>query len=647
MVFTSRWAKTAGSVLASAALAATLVPAGAIAAYADDASAEQNASSATDITGEPTADTAGDAASTDTTGDAATGTDTADGSTTDGVGTDITAGGNTGDSSQTVDPEPAATYSVTYSDGAKGKVFTSQVISGITAGTATPAFNGTPKRSGYTFMGWSPKVAKKVTADATYVATWQKNVASADKVVPYLTVKAKYKGGSLTTVGKSVKPGKKVSTSNDASGKYLVSLSFKVDTGSQILDPSFKKKYKLGIKYRVYVNGAWSAWKADGTATGGAKRIEAFQVKLTGTAAKYYTAYTCAQLRYSGWMDWSNGSKACGTSGYGFRDVTGLKIVLKKKTDKAPGDTTLSYFTSKTTTMSYCLKTASGKSYGTKLGATAGSTGSSAWKGITMSISHKGVSGDVSYSVYQGSWSKFVTKGFAGSSAKGKTMRAMKVKLTGNLKKYYDVYYRVRVKGYGKWLGWAKNGAAAGTTSYNIPVIAYQVKLVLKSASAPGSTANSLCNSGSALSELSYKQTLDNKAKNMSSATSYLLMVDTNTCRVGIYKGYKGHWKRIKYWLAGVGAYGKDTQTKKGTFTVIGHEYVFGSDKGYNCWYATQFYGNYLFHSEVYDIGHKDAAHMQSSGLGTHVSHGCVRLKLKNAKWIYDNIPMGSKVKVY
>lgn len=642
MVFTSRWAKSAGSVLASAALAATLVPAGAIAAYADDAAAEQNASTSADASGDTAADAAADdSATTDADGAASDADSTGD-------ATSGTTGGSTADDgSQTVDPEPVATYSVTYEDGAKGKVFASQTTSGISAGTATPAFNGTPKRSGYTFMGWSPKVAKKVTADAVYVATWQKNVASADQVVPYLTVKAKYKGGSLTTVGKSVKPGKKVSTSDDSSGKYLVSLSFKVDTGSQILDPSFKKKYKLGIKYRVYVNGAWSAWKIDGAATGGNKRIEAFQVKLTGTAAKYYTAYTRAQLRYSGWMDWSNGSKACGTSGYGFRDVTGLKIVLQKKTAKAPGDTTLSYFTSKTTTMSYCLNTSSGKSYATKMGATAGSTGGSAWKGVTMSISHKGVGGDMSYSVYQGSWSKYVTKGFAGSTVKSKTLRAIKVKLSGDLKKYYDVYYRVRVKGYGKWLGWAKNGAAAGNTTYNIPIIAYQVKLVLKSASAPGSTANSFCSKGGFLADLSYKQTLDSKAKNMSSATSYLLMVDTNTCRVGIYKGYKGHWKRIKYWLAGVGAYGKDTQTKKGTFTTIGREYVFGSDKGYNCWYATQFYGNYLFHSEVYDIGHKDAAHMQSSGLGTHVSHGCVRLKLKNAKWIYDNIPLGSRVKVY
>ena len=33
--------------------------------------------------------------------------------------------------------------------------------------------------------------------------------------------------------------------------------------------------------------------------------------------------------------------------------------------------------------------------------------------------------------------------------------------------------------------------------------------------------------------------------------------------------------------------------------------------------------------------------------LGINASHGCVRLALSNAKWIYDNIPRGTKVVIY
>lgn len=33
--------------------------------------------------------------------------------------------------------------------------------------------------------------------------------------------------------------------------------------------------------------------------------------------------------------------------------------------------------------------------------------------------------------------------------------------------------------------------------------------------------------------------------------------------------------------------------------------------------------------------------------LGMHLSHGCVRLQIDNAKWIYNNIPRGTTVVVY
>lgn len=69
-------------------------------------------------------------------------------------------------------PEDPETFTVTYTDGANGAVFPNQVYSKLSAGTATPAFNGTPEREGYTFAGWNPAVAEAVTADVTYAAQW-------------------------------------------------------------------------------------------------------------------------------------------------------------------------------------------------------------------------------------------------------------------------------------------------------------------------------------------------------------------------------------------------------------------------------------------------------------------------------------------
>ena len=69
----------------------------------------------------------------------------------------------------------SAKYTITYTDGVEGKViFTDKVFENVVDGSDTPAFGAAPTRSGYTFKGWSPAVAEKVTGNQTYTATWQK-----------------------------------------------------------------------------------------------------------------------------------------------------------------------------------------------------------------------------------------------------------------------------------------------------------------------------------------------------------------------------------------------------------------------------------------------------------------------------------------
>ena len=36
--------------------------------------------------------------------------------------------------------------------------------------------------------------------------------------------------------------------------------------------------------------------------------------------------------------------------------------------------------------------------------------------------------------------------------------------------------------------------------------------------------------------------------------------------------------------------------------------------------------------------------YFRDSRLGMNISHGCIRLKIDHAKWIYDNIPYYTKV---
>lgn len=79
-----------------------------------------------------------------------------------------------------------------------------------------------------------------------------------------------------------------------------------------------------------------------------------------------------------------------------------------------------------------------------------------------------------------------------------------------------------------------------------------------------------------------------------------------------------------------------------GWLNVAAKGYYFDSGNS-RCFYYTQFKGNYLFHSVLY---HKNGT-LQDGGVGIPLSHGCVRLEIENAKWIYYNIPAGTHVVVY
>ena len=79
----------------------------------------------------------------------------------------------------------STTYSVTYKDGVDGTVFADQTTAGLHVGDTTPAFSGTPTRSGYTFTGWQPSVAATVTDNAVYTAQWAKNSSSSHHSTRY------------------------------------------------------------------------------------------------------------------------------------------------------------------------------------------------------------------------------------------------------------------------------------------------------------------------------------------------------------------------------------------------------------------------------------------------------------------------------
>ena len=64
------------------------------------------------------------------------------------------------------------------------------------------------------------------------------------------------------------------------------------------------------------------------------------------------------------------------------------------------------------------------------------------------------------------------------------------------------------------------------------------------------------------------------------------------------------------------------------------------------CFYYSPFYQSYYFHSILY---YQDPTpqRVMDATLGADVSHGCVRLALDNAKWIYKYVPNNTTVVSY
>jgi lipoprotein-anchoring transpeptidase ErfK/SrfK len=249
------------------------------------------------------------------------------------------------------------------------------------------------------------------------------------------------------------------------------------------------------------------------------------------------------------------------------------------------------------------------------------------------------ITGGVEYSSYLSGtgWTSWAAdQDTSGTIGQGRQIEALRIRLTGDLANRFDIYYRVNIADYG-WLGWAKNGANAGTATCDLAVRAIQIIYVLKGAAAPGSTSNAYWTSPP-ISLV--QQAMNARAQTMSSPTPWLIVIDTSNCVLGVYYGSRGNWTCVQYWSCATGK--PSTPTIKGVFSVGARGYVFGPD--YSCYWYVQIYGDYLIHSIKY---YKGTFNVMDGSLGVQVSQGCVRLDINNAKWIYDNIPRQTTVLIY
>ena len=401
----------------------------------------------------------------------------------------------------------------------------------------------------------------------------------------------------------------------------------------------------LGVRYRTHVeNHGWGkGWKYNDTVSGtvgSGLRIEAVQIELTGADAANYDIYYTLHVQNLGWVGWAKNGEVCGTTGLALR-VEAIKIILVPKNGSAPAsDTRFSANPSADMSVSYCTHVQNDGWQGyVSDGRTSGTTG----RGLRLEGIRITVSGNDNVGVRYKShiedigWGNWQTDGnLSGTTGRGLRLEAIRIELTGSDADLYDIYYRTHCENYG-WLGWAKNGESAGTASCSYRMEAIEVRIVPKGAGAPGSTDDPY------MTRRIMTDEMDIKAQNYDSPTNYLILVNKSTFTVAIYERGGGSWIKRESFACTIGAPGHDTI--EGVFHVGYKQYYFDS-YGARCFYATQFCGNFLIHSTLYNKCPGPTSPMDSR-LGMALSHGCVRVALENAEWIYNNVPGGTTVVVY
>ncbi|MBR3785788.1 MAG: L,D-transpeptidase [Firmicutes bacterium] len=136
-----------------------------------------------------------------------------------------------------------------------------------------------------------------------------------------------------------------------------------------------------------------------------------------------------------------------------------------------------------------------------------------------------------------------------------------------------------------------------------------------------------------------------------SKSSKYWVKVNAKANVVTVYKKVDKKWKPYRAMLCSTGTGKGDSYeaTPVGSYRVSSRWDWGPMVGGVYARYVVQFYGDFLFHSVPYEEykNPKSMPAKEYNKLGKDASHGCVRLSLMDAKWVYDNIPRGTKVTVY
>jgi hypothetical protein len=143
----------------------------------------------------------------------------------------------------------------------------------------------------------------------------------------------------------------------------------------------------------------------------------------------------------------------------------------------------------------------------------------------------------------------------------------------------------------------------------------------------------------------------------LTSKTGYLIWASKYAQHVYIFTGKKGNWKLLnggkttgwnnKAIWSNLCTSGKVyIQSRNGNYVIFGKQHTAKRSK-YTYYYLSKLHKTVRLHSLLHKKGQKFGGKLYSKELGNPVSKGCIRLRPKVSKWIYDKVPKKTRCKVW
>lgn len=249
------------------------------------------------------------------------------------------------------------------------------------------------------------------------------------------------------------------------------------------------------ISVQSYISGiGWEPQPVGNGQTSGtvgqSRAIEAIKLSLSGGLSDSYDIWYRVHSANVGWLGWASNGEPAGTQGYAYQiEAVQIKVLPKNAQDAPARGDSFRDHAQEPPTVSYRSHVSNvGWMSTVANGNTSGVVGSkNAIEALSPRVTWYGHGGAISSRAHVSGigWQNW-SSGTIGTTGQSRSIEAVQFKLNGEISTAYDIWYRAYASGLGGWLGWASNGAPAGSTAKSVSIQGVQILLVEKGSSAPG-----------------------------------------------------------------------------------------------------------------------------------------------------------------